>query len=133
MPKVNHFEIPADDTSRATEFYKNVFGWQFQQWGDQPYFLTRAGDDDEPGAGGAITTRSETNKYPVLVLNVANIDESIKQIGTKGGKIVMDKMPIPTMGWFAYFTDTEGNTMGVFQMDPTAPDSESAISETASV
>ena len=25
-----HFEVPAKDTSRAREFYSNLFGWQFE-------------------------------------------------------------------------------------------------------
>jgi predicted enzyme related to lactoylglutathione lyase len=24
-----HFEVPAKDTSRAREFYSNLFGWKF--------------------------------------------------------------------------------------------------------
>jgi len=30
MPKVVHFEIPADDLDRAKAFYSAVFGWQLQ-------------------------------------------------------------------------------------------------------
>ena len=30
MPKVVHFEIPADDLDRARTFYSSVFGWQLQ-------------------------------------------------------------------------------------------------------
>ncbi|MGZ7136310.1 MAG: VOC family protein, partial [Methanobacterium sp.] len=32
MPRVVHFEIPADDPERAIEFYKNVFGWKIDKW-----------------------------------------------------------------------------------------------------
>ncbi|WP_396021236.1 VOC family protein [Arthrobacter sp. ES1] len=27
---VVHFEIPADDEHRAREFYRSIFGWEFQ-------------------------------------------------------------------------------------------------------
>jgi len=30
------------------------------------------------------------------------------------------KMPIPTMGWLAYASDTEGNLFGMMQMDAAA-------------
>jgi uncharacterized protein len=36
MSRVVHFEIHAEDPQRAINFYANVFGWQFSQWGDQP-------------------------------------------------------------------------------------------------
>ena len=32
MPRVIHFEIPADNPDRAVQFYSNVFGWTFQKW-----------------------------------------------------------------------------------------------------
>ena len=32
VDRVVHFEIPADDVSRATEFYGSVFGWELQEY-----------------------------------------------------------------------------------------------------
>ena len=32
MDRVVHFEIQADNPERAIEFYKKVFGWNFQKW-----------------------------------------------------------------------------------------------------
>lgn len=32
MPTVEYFQIPADDISRAKEFYNKVFGWEMQKW-----------------------------------------------------------------------------------------------------
>lgn len=37
-----------------------------------------------------------------------------------GGSIAVPKIPIPGMGWLAYIKDTEGNTLGLMQADPTA-------------
>src|SRR2546428_2682669 len=52
MPgKPVHFEIPAQDASRAQEFYKNLFGWQFQSMeGPVEYHMTRLSEDQ----GGAV-------------------------------------------------------------------------------
>jgi uncharacterized protein len=36
----------------------------------------------------------------------------------RGGTLVTEKLPIPAMGWSARFRDTEGNLIGLFQMDP---------------
>jgi integrase len=33
MPRIIHFEIPADDTDRAVRFYQKVFGWKIEKWG----------------------------------------------------------------------------------------------------
>jgi|tagenome__1003787_1003787.scaffolds.fasta_scaffold17839357_1 predicted enzyme related to lactoylglutathione lyase len=32
MPTVEYFQIPADDTNRAREFYKKVFRLEMQKW-----------------------------------------------------------------------------------------------------
>jgi|GEM_PF-6830126 len=31
LPKVVHFEIPAENPERA-DFYKKVFGWKIEKW-----------------------------------------------------------------------------------------------------
>ena len=33
MPRIIHFELPADNPERAVMFYGDVFGWQFNKWG----------------------------------------------------------------------------------------------------
>jgi predicted enzyme related to lactoylglutathione lyase len=33
MPKIIHFEISADDPTRASAFYERVFGWRINKWG----------------------------------------------------------------------------------------------------
>lgn len=48
MPKVVHFETPADDLQRAAAFYHDVLGWTISRFGDEPYWLVLAGGDDEP-------------------------------------------------------------------------------------
>lgn len=34
MPPIQHFEFPADDVERARKFYKEVFGWEMEKWGN---------------------------------------------------------------------------------------------------
>jgi hypothetical protein len=43
-----------------------------------------------------------------------------KRIPEAGGKVVVPKMPVPTVGWLAYAKDTEGNLFGFMQMDANA-------------
>ncbi len=54
MPKVIHFELPADDPERAVAFYKKVFGWTIPKWQPVDCCLITSGSDDEPGINGAI-------------------------------------------------------------------------------
>jgi hypothetical protein len=37
-----------------------------------------------------------------------------------GGEIIQERAPIPGVGWFAAFTDTEGNRFGLMQANDSA-------------
>jgi len=120
--RVVHFEIPADDVKRATTFYQKTFEWAVQSMPEMEYTMlgTTASDAQgmptEPGAiNGGMGKRSPTLKHPVVTLAVDDIDAALKAIVKNGGKVARPKEAIGPMGFTAYFTDTEGNTVGLFQ------------------
>jgi predicted enzyme related to lactoylglutathione lyase len=126
MPKVVHFEIPADDVDRAKEFYGSIFGWELQtmQMGDGEYtsVKTTAVDEQtqmptEPGAinGGMMRRDERITTSPVITIDVDGIDDALKQIEDAGGSTVQPRTPIPGMGAFAYFKDPEGNVLGLWE------------------
>ncbi len=115
MPKVSWFELRADDPKRAMKFYEKVFGWKFEKWGDQEYWLATTGEKSEMGIEGAIQPRKPKDPPVVNTINVTNIDEAIKKIENNGGKVVVPKMEVSMMGTLAYFLDTEGNMHGLMQ------------------
>jgi predicted enzyme related to lactoylglutathione lyase len=80
----------------------------------------KAGAEGEPGADGALIVRGDVHRSPVLIVGVDDVDESIARIEAAGGTIVQGRMPVPGVGWSAYFTDPEGNTVGLFQPDESA-------------
>jgi predicted enzyme related to lactoylglutathione lyase len=118
MPKVIHFELPADDPKRAIAFYEKVFGWTITKWeGPFDYWLISAGRDDEPGINGAIMPRVMPEQVTVDTINVKSADDSVKKIEKAGGTVTMPKRVIPGIGYIAYCTDTERNLFGVLQPD----------------
>lgn len=120
MAKIVHFEIPVDDAERASAFYRATLGWQIMGFGAEPYWLVTAGADDEPGADGALIARGDIHRNPVLIAGVDDIDATIRKIEAEGGRMLQGKLPVPGVGWSAYFLDPEGNTIGIFQADPNA-------------
>ena len=120
MPKIVHFEIPADDPQRAGAFYRDVLGWEISRFGDEPYWLVRAGEDGEPGANGALVAREDLHRSPVLIAGVADIDGVLRRVESCGGKVAQGKLTVPGVGWSAYVLDSEGNTIGLFQPDNSA-------------
>lgn len=108
LSKVVHFEIPADDPGRAVKFYEDVFGWKIEKWGDFDYWLVTTGEDDEPGINGAILPRDMFSMVRNAI-SVDSYDEAVGKIVASGGKILSDKMNVPSIGDTAAFEDSEGN------------------------
>ena len=121
MPRVIHFEIPADDPQRASRFYGSVFGWQFQKWeGPQEYWLVTTGAEGERGIDGGLLRRSEPSQGVVNTVDVPDVDDVVARVERAGGRVVVPKMPVPGVGWLVYAQDPDGNTFGVMQSDPDA-------------
>lgn len=118
---VVHFEIPADDEDRARQFYSSVFGWGFQVMPEMEYSLAMTTPMDEAGrpavAGsinGGLFRRGELTA-PVVTIDVDDIDAALAAIAARGGSVFRAKMEVPGMGWNAYFKDSEGNVVGLWQ------------------
>jgi predicted enzyme related to lactoylglutathione lyase len=128
MDKVVHFEIPADDLGRAKAFYGDIFDWQLQDMdmgngATYTIVMTVPVDDQqmptEPGAiNGGMMARSPETSSPVITVGVDSIDDALKKIEAAGGGVVMPRTEIPGMGAYAYFTDPEGNTLGLWENLP---------------
>jgi uncharacterized protein len=113
MPRPVHFEIPAEDAKRATKFFSDVFGWTFQEWGTDGYFLASTGDG--AGIDGAVMQRMHPEQPLANSIEVDSIDEYTKKIAFHGGAIVVPKTTVGNMGFIAYFKDTEGNIHGLWE------------------
>jgi uncharacterized protein len=120
MPKVEYFEINAEDPKRAMSFYKEVFGWSFEKWkGPFEYWLAKTGDEGEKGIEGGVQRRTDPRATVVNYIGVKDIDELLRKIVTNHGSIVQPKTAVPGVGWVLMFHDTEGNIFGAMQEDET--------------
>ena len=48
-------------------------------------------------------------------VDVDDIDAALAKITALGGSTFREKMEVPGMGWNAYFKDSEGNLVGLWQ------------------
>ena len=130
MSRVVHFDIQADDIERAKGFYADVFGWEFQDYGDfvgSPYWGIVTGPDGEPGINGGLLQRPASTVGPmtganafVCTVGVEHYDATHARILAAGGQVALPKLPLTGMAWQGYYVDTEGNTFGIHQPDSNA-------------
>lgn len=122
--KVVHFEIPYDDGDRAGSFYQKAFGWQTMTMPEMQYTMVMTGPTDpEQGpseAGfinGGMFQRSDqfAATAPTIVIDVPSVDDALREVEAAGGKTVAPRTPVGDMGFSGYFTDTEGNVIGLWE------------------
>ncbi|WP_299055490.1 VOC family protein [uncultured Nocardioides sp.] len=122
--KVVHFEIPFDDGDRARAFYGRTFGWQTVPVPGMGYAMAITGPSD-PAEGpsepkfinGGMFQRNEQFpvKAPNVVIDVPDVDEALRRVEAAGGSTVVGRTPVGDMGFTGYFTDTEGNLLGLWE------------------
>jgi predicted enzyme related to lactoylglutathione lyase len=119
--QVVHFEIPADDVKRASAFYNAAFAWDITPMDGINYtgLTTTPSNDDGPLTPGAINggmfEKEAQLRTPIITIDVDDIDAALAKIGELGGSTVQPKTDVAGMGFSAYFTDSEGNLMGLWQ------------------
>ncbi|GAA4027415.1 VOC family protein [Arthrobacter methylotrophus] len=126
MAAIVHFEIPADDQERASNFYKSAFDWQINPMPQMDYSIVvttpsdeKTGMPSQPGAiNGGMMARAGELTSPVITVDVESIDTALAEIERLGGSVVKAKDAIPGMGYYAYFKDTEGNVLGLWENLP---------------
>ena len=121
MPRVVHFELIAKDIEKTIEFYDKVFGWKFVKWaGPTDYWLISTGKEEEPGIDGGLGRREDPDEITTTTIDVSGLEKAMKEVIENGGKITLEKMPVPGVGWLAQFEDPEGHKWTMMQNDSSA-------------
>ena len=130
MNPVIHFELPADDRNRMVKFYTEAFGWETNQLGPEMgnYVVVMTAESDEvgpkkPGAinGGFYTrTADMPGAHPSVVISVDDMKAAMNKVTKAGGKVLGEPMPIPGVGDYVSFIDTEGNRISMLKPLPRA-------------
>jgi predicted enzyme related to lactoylglutathione lyase len=116
MDRVVHFEVPFDDADRAHGFYREAFGWQLDSMPDMGYtMVTTTPADTAGGINGGMLAKQGPITSPVVVIGVADLDDSLARIEKLGGKVAIGRQPVGDMGFAAYVHDTEGNLIGLWE------------------
>ena len=114
---ISIIEIPTSDFSRAVEFYQTILDIKieaaemdgvkmglFPNDNESVFVHLINGDQYKPSADGTI----------VYLNGGSDLQKVANKIEASGGKIVVPKTEIaPDMGFYAMFTDTEGNKLGL--------------------
>ena len=125
---VVHFEIHASDPEQLIDFYTQLLGWTFTQFGDQPYWTIDTGKGaignvaGVPGHGinGDLTQREGPPPEigaPVngcnFVIGVDDVDELMRRGVELGGSVALPAEDWPNVGRAGNLLDPDHNLFGL--------------------
>ena len=123
MANIAYFEVPADNVGRAKKFYHSLFGWNIEPtktpgaaMKSMEYQDISTGEPQEKtlSMGGMYKRQMPGTPFVPYVM-VEDIDKVIAKVEKLGGKMVMPKMKIESVGFTAIIQDTEGNVIGIWK------------------
>lgn len=124
MFKVQHFDFPVSDETKAKHFYEHAFGWKVNEF-DTPegkYFILNTGSVGENGRGtevnsigGGFYKRKGPEDRAAVWLSVDDIDKVISVVTEHGGRVVEEKKQMGGMGAGAKIEDPDGNMIALWE------------------
>lgn len=109
--KINYVEFPAKDIQATKEFFGEVFGWSFQDFGPEYSAFTNQGIDG--GFYKAELSSSVSNGAALIVFYSQNLEATKKKIEKANGIIVKPIFAFPGGRRF-HFTEPSGNEFAVW-------------------
>jgi predicted enzyme related to lactoylglutathione lyase len=111
---ITHIEIPAPDLEKAIEFYSRVFNWEIQIIDAGRYAFFKIGDTNTGGGLDAGLRVAEERQGAQIVVDVEDIEVSLKEIALAGGNVTIQKTAIgESHGFYAGFQDPNGNHLQI--------------------
>jgi predicted enzyme related to lactoylglutathione lyase len=109
-----HVEYSADDMAAAKKFYKSLFGWKLKE---APGMGGWVGIDVGGGVGGGMGPKQMPDQPTTWTAYVAvdSVKKTIEKARAAGALIIVDYMPVGTMGALGIFVDPQGATLGVWE------------------
>lgn len=107
---INYIEFPLTDPAATQQFYSDVFGWVFQEWGPNYLSFSAAGIDG--GFNGEDKTPVQSPGV-LVILFADDLQEALARVKTAGATIVRDIYAFPG-GQRFHFKDPNGNELAVW-------------------
>lgn len=106
--RIDYIELPVTDLNETKRFYKEVFGWEFTDYGPE-YSSFNDGRMD----GGLRKEATNQRGGPLIVMYANDLEAMLEKIKLAGGSIVVEIFEFPGGRRF-HFTDPSNNELAVW-------------------
>ena len=107
--QIDLIEFPVksgEQLKQTKEFFTNVFGWKYNDWGED------YSDTTESGASSGINADGGSS-MPLTVVYSADLEKTKQLVLQNGGKIIVDTYSFPGGKRF-HFIEPSGNELAVW-------------------
>jgi len=113
---VVHFEMGFRDIAKAQKFYGDLFGWQFQAYGNAAMLSNIGKMAGSEGIGGHLNSLGhEPHNYVTVYAQVDDLQATLDKAKQLGGQTLVPPQEVPGMGHFAWLKDSEGTIVGIWK------------------
>lgn len=115
---MTHIAINRDDDGPTQRFYEELFEWRFEPWGPPGFGRCVLPAADEVVA--ALQGRRELvdgarTTGPEVSIEVDDLSRVLSRVDELGGRVIMERVTIPTVGDLTFLADPSGNVIGVIE------------------
>lgn len=107
--QIDYVEIPVTDLNRAREFFSSMFGWSFQEWGDD-YMSFNDGRID---GGFRRASEPAVSTGVLLIFFSENLERDVERVKALGAQISQEIFAFPGGRRF-HFIDPTGNEYAIW-------------------
>ena len=107
---INYIELPLIDIAKTKQFYSEVFGWEFTDWG--PGYISFSGANIDGGFNG-VDGIIATAPGVLVVLFADDLPAKLRQVEAAGGEILKPIYDFPGGRRF-HFVDPNGTELAIW-------------------
>jgi len=107
--RIDYVEIPVTDMKKARSFFEALFGWEFQEWGDE-YFSFKDGRLD---GGMRLSSEPAPATGVLLVFFSEDLERDVERVKELGGTISQEIFSFPGGRRF-HFIDPVGTEFAIW-------------------
>ncbi|HLK93266.1 MAG TPA: VOC family protein [Polyangia bacterium] len=107
-----HIEFKSGNFARTSEFYAKVFDWKMEQNASASYMKLSGANAP---SGGWVRADLVQSPGPVAYLPVEDLEGTLAQIESAGGRVLVRSLPFAGGGEIGLFADPDGNVLGLWK------------------
>jgi uncharacterized protein len=108
--RVVYFEVGSADKQQLVNFYRDLFGWRLQELAEGYSSIDTAAGG---GVNGGVGRSSDGTPWVSFYVETDDVQATLDQATSLGGRTVLGVTDIPGVGSFAMFGDPDGNLVGI--------------------